>query len=47
MVVEDGRRVEEGRLPGEEDICDVALVSKYQSEALGGTCGTLEECSAA
>ena len=36
MMEEDGRRVEGGKLPGEEDMCDVAPVSKYQSDALGG-----------
>ena len=36
MVEEDGWRVEGRSVPGEDDMCDVAPVSKYQSAALGG-----------
>jgi hypothetical protein len=43
IMEEDGRRVDESSVPGEEDMCDVAPVSKYHSEELGGCCGTPEE----
>jgi hypothetical protein len=36
MMEEDGLMVEGRKLPGEEDMCDVAPVSKYQLELLGG-----------
>jgi len=40
MVEEEDRREEGLKLPGDADMCDDAPVSKYQSEALGGCCGT-------
>ena len=36
MEDEEGQRTEGGKLPGEEDMCDVAPVSKYQSDVLVG-----------
>jgi hypothetical protein len=47
MMEEDDRREEGGKLPGEDDMCDDAPVSKYHSEALGGCCGTPADCRAA
>jgi len=35
----DGRREEDGTLPEEEDMCEVAPVSKYQSDADGDWVG--------
>ena len=40
MVEEEDRREEGLKLPGDADMCDGAPVSKFQSEALGGCCGT-------
>ena len=47
IIDEWGRRVDDGRLPEEDDMCDVAPVSKYHSEELGGGVGAPAEWSAA
>ena len=41
VIVEDDDRREEGeKLPGDDDMCDDAPVSKYHSDMLGGWWGT-------
>ena len=44
---DEGLMEEEGKLPGDEDMWDIALVSKYHSDVLGGACGTPAELRAA
>jgi len=44
---DEGLMEEEGKLPGDEDMWDVAPVSKYHSDVLGGACGTPAELRAA
>ena len=39
MDEDDGRREEDGKLPGDDDMWEDASVSKYHSDAFGGWCG--------
>lgn len=43
VMIEEEGRTEELKLPGDDDMWDVALVSRYHSDALGGALGTPAE----